>query len=122
MAAAEVIAMTGADQLAEIVRPQTPGPTPTHQRASYGLVAASLTTAPLLGKPQKFRMLSAAAVRQRRKRQRKDDGKLRVELILDDTLLDALVALKWFGEWDRDDPKAVAQALLDGLREAACHA
>ena len=86
-----------------------------HEPAAAGMVAGP----PVLGTP-KLRAYAnwMAAKRQRERRRRKDSGKLVVTLVLDDELLDALVALGWVREWDRDKPEVVGQSILEGLREA----
>lgn len=66
---------------------------------------------------------SPTAVRKRRERERKRHGQVVIKrLVLDDELIDGLVAVRWIGEWDRDDPDALAEALIEGLRQDLRHA
>jgi hypothetical protein len=67
------------------------------------------------------RRRTAACERQRAHRARQADGVLVCRLPVDPDLIDAMVGWRWIGEWDADDPAKIAEALVEGLREAATH-
>ncbi|WP_454621318.1 hypothetical protein [Bradyrhizobium cenepequi] len=83
------------------------------------LDAAPLTTgAPVIGSPE-AECLTQAAARQRLRRARKDAGAVVLQdQVIDDDMLDQMVALGWLADWDRHDPVKVAEVLMRELREA----
>jgi hypothetical protein len=103
---------------APAVTPKDTPAAPTPHAPAVALLAAGLEVAVMIGSPRSKRYSGKpSAIRKREQRKRKDNGQLRVELTLDEDLLDEFVAMKWFGDWDRSAPKVVARALLEGLRE-----
>ena len=59
------------------------------------------------------------AERQKRRRERKRQGVMRVTLDVPREVRDVLVETRWLGEWDEDDKpevQAVLQMMLNNLR------
>lgn len=63
--------------------------------------------------------MTSAAERQRRYRRRKRGDVMRVTIDVPPAARAVFSEARWYGEWDEDDPTAVAEALqrmVDGLK------
>jgi hypothetical protein len=90
---------------------------PTHGRDALA-VSGLATAPPVLGTPA-LGIVKPATVRQRRRTRRANEGAvvLAPEEIEGD-LVDDMIELNWFGEWDRHDRVLVTRRIMAVVRDA----